>query len=270
MSLLLIARKVWRYKLATLPILGLVLTGAFYVVAIKEPVYEASSTYILVNPPEPPTEEEIARDPRLGRIGTDNPCTRYSDQSVVVQVLASRLSSDPARRDLAKRGADPQYIVEPSAEFGFTAPIVQITGTGPSPAAAVRTANVVGLAVTRELDRMQQARGVAEKYRIDTQQVVAPHDAKLKPSGQLRSLVAVFALGAILLFVVVSVADALIAIRRERAQRVSNGMGGEFAVGAPLFPLDRDAAEQALARASSDESSSRPEAWPSPGPKRVA
>lgn len=270
MSLLLIARKVWRYKLATLPILGLVLIGAYWVLAIKEPVYEASSTYILVNPPDPPTEEEIARDPKLGRIGTDNPYTRYSDQSVVVQVLASRLSSDPTRRDLAKRGANPQYIVEPSAEFGFTAPIVQITGTGPSPAAAVRTANVVGLAVTRELDRMQQSRGVAEQYRIDTQQVVAPHDAKLKPSGQLRSLVAVFALGAILLFVVVSVADALIAIRRERAQRVGDGMDGELAVGAPLFPLDLDPAERARARGSSDESPSRPEAWPSSGPKRVA
>ena len=257
MSLLLSARKVWRYKFVTVPILVLVLLGAFYVIAIKQPVYEASSTSILVNPPAPPTDLDIARDPRLGRVGTDNPYTRYSDQSVVVQILASRMSSDAARRELAKLGADPQYTVEPSAEFGFTAPIVQITGTGPTPAAAVRTANVVGLAVTRELGRMQQARGVAAKYRIDTQQVVAPHDAKLKASGQLRSLVAVFALGAILLFVVISVADALIAIRSERAQRVSE----EIAVGAPLVPLDLD---------SRDESASWPEAWPASGPKRIA
>jgi hypothetical protein len=261
MSLLLSARKVWRYKFLTVPILVLVLVGAFYVIAIKQPVYEASSTSILVNPPAPPTDLDIARDPRLGRIGTDNPYTRYSDQSVVVQILASRMSSDAARRELAKLGADPQYTVEPSAEFGFTAPIVQITGTGPTPAAAVRTANVVGLAVTRELGRMQQARGVAAKYRIETQQVVAPHDAKLKASGQLRSLVAVFALGAILLFVVISVADALIAIRSERAQRVDHGMADEMAVGAPLVPLDFD---------SRDESPSWPEAWPASGPKRIA
>jgi hypothetical protein len=108
---------------------------------------------------------------------------------------------------------------------------------------------------------MQQARGVAAKYRIDTQQVVAPHDAKLKASGQLRSLVAVFALGAILLFVVISVADALIAIRSERAERVDHGMAEEIGVGAPLVPLDLD---------SRNGSPSWPEAWPASEPKRIA
>lgn len=231
MTLLAIARKVWRYKLATLPVLGFVLIGAVYVVAVKEPVYEASSTYILVNPPSPPTEDEIARDPKLGR-GSDNPYTRYSDQSVVVQVLTSRLSSDVARRELAKRGADPKYVVKPSVEFGFTAPLVQITGTGSTPAAAVRAAEVVGRAVTSELDGMQQARGVVPKYRIDAQQVVVPRDAKLKASGQLRSLVAVFALGGILLFIVVSVADALTTLRAERSWRGGRSRladEGEFA-----------------------------------------
>jgi hypothetical protein len=250
MSLLLIARKVWRYKLATLPILLFMLAGAFYVIAIKPPVYEASSTYILVNPPSPPTPDEIARDPSLGRIGADNPYTRYSDQSVVVQVLASRVGSDDARRALAERGADDGYTVAPSVEFGFTAPIVQITGTGSTPEAAVRTAKLVGLSLAQELDRMQQGRGVDPKYRIDVQQVVAPHEATLKASGKLRSLVAVFALGAILLFVAVSVADALTAMRREGAQPHSDpGLGGSVSNGAgldPVPPLDLDPPDNRL------------------------
>jgi capsular polysaccharide biosynthesis protein len=225
MNLLLIARKIWRYKLVTLPVIGLVVAGAYYVLAVKDPVYEATSTYILVNPPPPPTEDEVAQDPKLG-IGSDNPYTRYSDQSVVVQVLTSRLSSDVARRELEQRGADPDYEVAPSSEFGFTAPLVQITGTGPTPAAAVRTARLIGRAVTRELAGMQQARGVAEKYRIDAQQVVVPRDAKLKASGQLRSLVAVFALGLVLMFIVVSVADALSTLRAERL-----GGGGRSRLG---------------------------------------
>jgi hypothetical protein len=266
MSLLLIARKIWQYKFATLPMIGFVLIGAFYVMAVKEPVYEVSSTYILVNPPEPPTEDQIARSPKLA-IGSDNPYTRYSDQSVMVQVLASRLSSEAAKRELVNRGADPNYKAEPSAEFGFTAPLVQVTGTGSTPAAATRTAEVVGNAFTRELARMQQARGVAPKYRIDAQQVVAPHGAKLKASGQLRSLVAVFALGVILLFLVVSVLDALSAIRGGRS-RIDDGMEEEIPDGdtlESLTRLDLDGGEHALARDSQDDLPSEADDWSSFG-----
>ena len=149
MNLLLIVQKVWRYRFLTMPILGFVLLGAFYVIAIKDPVYEASASYILVNPPPPPTEDQIVRDPDLAKIDSDNPYTRYSDQSVVVQVLAARLNSEAARSALAKRGTDREYTVASSVEFGLTAPIVEITGTGSSPEAAVATANVVGAEVTR-------------------------------------------------------------------------------------------------------------------------
>ena len=94
MDLLLIARKIWRYKLATLPVIFLTLCGAVYAVAFKDPVYEAKSSYLLINPPAPPTAEEIARNPQLGRVNADNPYTRYADQSVVVEVLTSALNSD--------------------------------------------------------------------------------------------------------------------------------------------------------------------------------
>jgi hypothetical protein len=60
---------------------------------------------------------------------------------------------------------------------------------------------------------------VDPRYEIKTHQVNGPDEATLKASGQLRVLVGVLALGAILLFVVVSVGDALTTLRRERAQR---------------------------------------------------
>jgi hypothetical protein len=216
MSLLLIFRKIWTYKLATLPVFALMFVGTWYVIAVKAPTYEAGATYILVNPPAPPTDAEIAANPALGRVHADNPYTRFGDGSVVVQVLASRLNSDEGRRSLASQGADPNYVATPSAEFGFSAPILQITGTGTTPDQAVKTANLVGAALTRELGRMQQ--DVDSTYRIKTEAVVAAHDAQLKPSGKLRALVAVLALGGILLFIVISVLDALRALRMEWAQ----------------------------------------------------
>jgi hypothetical protein len=256
MNLWLILQKVWRYKLATAPIFALVLAGSFYVIAVKAPVYEASSTYILVSPPAPPTPDEIASNPKLG-VGTDNPYTRYSDQSIVVQLLASRLSGDDARRALLKSGADPRYTVAPSPMFGLNAPIVEITGTGATPAVAVRTADVVGDALVRELDRMQAAHGVAPKYRIDTQQVVAAHDAAMKASGKLRSLVAVFALGAILLFVVISVADALSAVRADWSSKVRLVDDEDLGARSPVEPLIALEPDPAVARSHADQDTTR-------------
>jgi hypothetical protein len=221
MDLLSIVRKIWRYKLVTLPVLLLTLCGAIYVAAVKDPVYEASSSFVLINPPAPPTAEDIARDPALGRIDSDNPYTRFSDQSVVVEVLASSITSPSAMRTLEKAGADPRYTVAPASEFGYSSPLVQITAQGWTPEAAMRSAKLVTDAVTRELERMQQAEGVNPEYRIRARQLDAPDSAELRASGQLRMLVAVLALGAVLLFVVVSAADALAALRAERGRRSS-------------------------------------------------
>jgi hypothetical protein len=215
-DLLLIARKIWRYKLATIPVIVLTLGGAVYAVAVKDPVYEAKSSYVLINPPAPPTAEEIARDPALGRVNSDNPYTRFVDQSVVVQVLTGTLSSESARRALQDQDADSRYTVAPSSELGYSSPIVQITGVGATPRSAVHTAEVVGDALKRELDRMQAVRGVDPQYEIKTHEVESPAGAELRASGQARTLVAVLALGGILLFIVVSVADALSNLRRER------------------------------------------------------
>jgi hypothetical protein len=221
MDLLSIGRKLWRYKLVTLPVVLLTLCGAVYVVAVKEPVYEASSSYILINPPAPPTAEDIARDPALGRINADNPYTRFSDQSVRIEVLASSMAGKAAQGALLKAGADPRYKVTPTSAFGYSSPIVEITAQGGSPEVAIGSAKLVGKAVTSELDRMQRAEGVDTGYRIKAQQVDAPDGAQLRASGQLRMLVGVLALGAVLLFVVVSVADALTTLRMERIGRTA-------------------------------------------------
>jgi Chain length determinant protein len=240
MDLLSIVRKVWRYKLVTLPVVLLTLCGAVYVVAVKEPVYEASSSFILINPPAPPTPEDIARDPSLGRINSDNPYTRFSDQSVMIEVLASTMASESAQRALLEAGADPRYKVAPTSAFGYSSPIVKVTAQGPTPEVAVRSAKLVGKALTRELEGMQQAEGVDPHYRIEAQQVETPDRAQLKASGQLRMLVGVLVLGAVLLFVVVSVADALTTLRAGRMRRTAPAAA---AAGSGPWPARDDSAE---------------------------
>jgi capsular polysaccharide biosynthesis protein len=216
MDLLLIVRKIWRHKLVTVPVILLTIVGAAYAVAVKKPLYEATSSYLLINPPAAPTADEIARNPALGKIHFDNPYTRFADQSVVIDVVARTMSSETARRTLVKAGADPRFTVAAATRFGATSPIVQITGTGSTPQAAIKTAELVGHGVTGELDRMQAAQKVDPRYRITSMQVEFPDGPQLQASGQLRMLVGVLVLGAMALFLVVSVTDALEMLARER------------------------------------------------------
>ncbi len=242
MDLLAIARKIWRYKLITLPIVALTLLGAVYVVAVKKPVYEASSSYVLLNPPAPPTAEEVARNPELGRIDSNNPYTRFTDQAVVVGIMASKVDSESARRELVKAGGDKRYEVAPSSQFGYSSPIVQVTSMGWSPESAIRTAKLVGQEIIAELDRMQAAQGVDPRYRINARRVDAPDHAELRASGQLRALVGVLGLGAVLLFMFVSVADALTNLRTQHTKRLGGSApdglsaldGDDWVAGGPL------------------------------------
>jgi hypothetical protein len=193
MDLRLIARKIWRHKLITVPVILLMLAGAAYVIAVKQALYEASSTYLMISPPAAPTVEEIARNPELGKVKADNPYARFADQSVVINVLKRTMSSESVRKMLLKAGADPRYTLS-AIEFGASVPIIQVKALASTPEAAMRSAKVVGHAVVDELDRMQKAHDVDRAYRIKAIQVQAPDGARRKASNPLRMLVGVLGL----------------------------------------------------------------------------
>jgi hypothetical protein len=226
-DLLQITRKVWVHRLVALPVIALTVIGAFYVLAIKKPTYEVSSSYVLINPPDPPTAEEIASNPKLKGLNSDNPYTRFADQSAMIGLLSSRVGAESVRQSLSEQGADPDYRVGPSPDIGYGSFLLEITGVGSSPEGAVRTAQLVGGALTTELQRMQASQGVVPQYMIQAQLVVAPDHALQRVSGKLRPLIGVLVIGAILLFVVISAAEALASIRTDwsgaRAREAKNG-----------------------------------------------
>ena len=220
MDLLVIARKIWLYRVATLPIIVLTLLAALYVVAIKDAEYEATSNYILINPPPPPGAEDIAANPALADINSDNPFTRFSDQSAVSALLVSRLSDESTRQALSAQGVDPRYEVAPSSEFSAQTLLLEVTGVGPTPEQAIQSAALVGAGLVKELDTLQESRGVASRYRIEAQSVTAAASAQRKVSSTLRPLVGVLAFGGILMFVAVSAGEALTTLRSEGGGRV--------------------------------------------------
>lgn len=208
MDLFSILQTVWRHKLATLPVMILTVVLAVYVVAIKAPVYEAKASYLLINPPAPPTQAQIQHDPQLADINTDNPYTRFGDLTIVAGLISQEVTSDQARATLVNEGADPRYDVAPNVQMGSAIPIVEITGVGATSQGAIQSANIVSRAVLGRLRALQVAQHVDSRYLISTLPVDLPDRAQLQTSGKVRSLIAVLALGSVLLFVVVSVMKA--------------------------------------------------------------
>ena len=208
MDLLSIVQAAWRHKIAAIPVMLLTALGVFYVIAIKAPVYQAPSSVLLVNPPGPPTAAQIAADPKLGNINTNNPYTNLGSLPVVADVVINLLTGDASQQALLAAGADPRYKIGLSPDAG-SPPIILITGVGSSPQEAIRTANLVAKAAKTELHHAQARQGVNDLYMIKTIELVRPHHAQLSASGKLRSLIAVLGLGGVLLFVVVSVSDVL-------------------------------------------------------------
>jgi hypothetical protein len=228
MDLLSMLQTVWRHKLATLPVIALTVLGAVYVIGLKAPVYQAASSYVLIAPPSAPTTEQIARDPALGRINSDNPYVRFGDLGVVVDVLTQAVSTTAAQQQLVREGADSRYVVAPSVVFG-SAPIIQITALGISAAEAMRSATLVDQELKAELARLQANQGVDRRYWITALQLNVPDQAQLQLSSKLRSLIGVLVLGVVMLFVVVSMMSGL-AERRARARFAvdEDSLGGEI------------------------------------------
>jgi hypothetical protein len=220
MDLASIIATVWRHKLATIPVIMLTLLGAFYVFAIKAPVYEASAGVLLVAPPAAPSAAQIAADPALANVDASNPYLSYGDFVVAADAVISQLSSPSGQHALIQAGADPRYQVALSTAAGDP-PIVMITGVGRSAQEAIKSAELVTAAVSTDLRQLQQALHVNSKYMITADDFLQPTKAQTSVSSKLRTLIAVFAIGAILLLIAVSVSQT---VQRRRDNSPGNRM----------------------------------------------
>ncbi|HWF51146.1 MAG TPA: Wzz/FepE/Etk N-terminal domain-containing protein [Solirubrobacteraceae bacterium] len=222
MDLVEIMGKIWRHKLATIPVLILTVAGLAYTTVIKPKVYQAQASYLLIPPPQAPTPQQIAAHPALAKVNTNNPYVRFNDLTVIVSLLAQTETSNTTRNQLVAQGADPNYQIGPNVQFG-TDPIIQITGSGPTPAAAIKSATVVGKSTIQMLTTLQAQQGVNSTYMISALPLTAPSGATLQVSSLLRTAVSVLALGVIVLFIVVSTLSGIEERREQRRPRLFLG-----------------------------------------------
>jgi hypothetical protein len=189
---------------------------------IKPKVYQAQASYLLIPPPQAPTPQQIAAHPALAKVNTNNPYVRFNDLTVIVSLLAQTETSNTTRSQLVAQGADPNYQIGPNVQFG-TDPIIQITGSGPTPAAAIKSATVVGKSTIQMLTTLQAQQGVNSAYMISALPLTAPSGATLQVSSLLRTAVSVLALGVIVLFIVVSTLSGIEERRQQRRPRLFLG-----------------------------------------------
>jgi capsular polysaccharide biosynthesis protein len=225
MDLLSIVQAIWRRKLFAIPIILLTLIGALYELKIKPPVYQASASILLVTPPNAPTAAQIAADPALGRVNTNNPYMDYGELSVAADSVIDLVTAEVEQPALAKAGVDLQYQMELSSDFG-NPPIIEITANGSTPTQAIHGAEVLAEVATADLLALQEQQNVNPHYMITATDLVQPTQAQMSKSGKTRSTLAVLAVGLIALFVVVSVADAV--DKRRKKRRASDDSGSDL------------------------------------------
>jgi hypothetical protein len=216
MDLLSIFKTLLRHRWVTLPVVALTAVAGAYVFLFVPKTYEVTATYAIVDP-DRPTEAEIERDPAVGRLNANNPLLRLGGPSVVVDVLGQRMSSNLVRQRLKDRGANPAYLVAPANALGVTGGIIGTTAQGPTPEEALATTRLLLEEMTRQLYEMQKVEGADDRYLMTLMTVAPGEQAVERVSGKLRSLIVVGGGGVIVLFVAISVAEAVSARRRERS-----------------------------------------------------
>lgn len=229
MNLTALTRTVRRHKLATIPALLLAVVGIAYVGFVKAPTFQAQSTYVLVPGASPPTQGQLAKDPALNRLNSNNPFEQYGDISVVGDLLINFVSSPGEAAVLAGEGVPGGYTVVPYTSSYGASPIVEITTDGPTATVASRAAIVVGEAMQNKLVAMQGAQGTSRQYWISFLEIARPSHPQAQLSSKLRDLVAVIAADAVLLFVIVSILNAREEGKRESLHADPTGEGNGWA-----------------------------------------
>ncbi|GAA3279612.1 chain-length determining protein [Paenarthrobacter aurescens] len=212
-----VIKTLWRYKVFVLPVLLLTAVAAVYMFSYAPRTYEARTTYAIVAP-QVPTSEQIEKDPALGLLNTDNPYLRSADTSLVAQVAVTRLNDVATGDFLAEQGLSTDYKVErPSDAF-----LIDISGISDDKALAISTAKTLGERLEQDLRTIQTINGASDRYLFTALAVAPPEKATEQFSSRLRSVIVVVVAGLVLTLGAVSLARA-VETSRNRERKTKDG-----------------------------------------------
>lgn len=259
MDPLAVLKTLWHHKFFVIPVVLLTLLAAGYVYQFGPRSYEASTSYAVVNPIVP-TSEDIEKTPELGLLNKDNPYLRSADPGLVIDVLITRMNSLATADKLEAEGLGNEYEV--SRGVGGNGFVIDIRGVGDTEGQAIATAEALGRNLESDLREMQSVNGADKTYLFSSLTVSTPERATELYSNRLRAAIIVFLVGAIMVFGAVSLARAVEAWRKSRAARKpASPTDGQTATESPAatfpptsaiarepFPAPRETASASVSR----------------------
>lgn len=196
-----------RHKWTTLSAMAVTVLLLLYVLVIRSPVYQADASYALVSPPTAATATTTqTTTSTTSKAGSYNPYTDYGDLTVVASLVTQAMSSQSVAQQLKAEGVS-DFTVEQSTDD--TAPIIDLSATGGSSAAAESAARTVAAYLRRTIANLQTQQHVSTHYQITAQQLNAPNYAQRKVSSMIRDAIAALVFGLVLWFVVLSIIKGL-------------------------------------------------------------
>jgi hypothetical protein len=190
LSLLQLLVRHWR---VTAPAAVLTLLGLVAALQLSSPTYEATASTVLFSPPEPPEVNGLPESAPAPDVG-QNPFARYGDLAVVSDILARVMDSDSKRDEFEAHGVTGYDVVANRLQRG---PVVEVTGQGPSPEAAIRSTETVLAEVNAVLSELQEAEGADPDYFINSAPLDPPSTATAMYGSAVRAAIAALAIGAL-------------------------------------------------------------------------
>jgi len=203
MDILSLLRTLRRHWLLVLPVALLTVAGLVWAVVVKDPAYESTTTITLLAPPAPPIDDDGQPVTRTEEGSTDNPLTRFVDQSVIVNRVSRSVGTDANRQDLATAGAVPDFEIETG-----NGPEAIITAEATTPEQAELTVTLVAESFVDQLENIQSQQGIDPTYYFTTLPLEPPSVPAAQLSSTLRVGIGILGLGIIATFVVVSIGEA--------------------------------------------------------------
>jgi hypothetical protein len=262
MDLMSLVRLVFRHWRVTVP--AGVLTFALVMAAFltSSPSYAANASVALISPPQAPDTADGTAPTDIGQ----NPFNRYGDLSVVADIVARKMDSDAEHLRLKAKGVSGYTVVANRLSRG---PLVDVTGTGTTPEAAMSSAKLVIAEFDTVLTDLQKAEGADPNYLITSAAIEPPETATAQVGSTVRTAIAAMAVGALGTLGLAVLAEAW--TRRRAVSR----RAAEAADAAPPLPPpagDRQAAAPAGARrpdaAPVRPTDDRRSTWPLPAAPR--